>query len=507
MKLIHSLPLHLLLLLEASLTLHVSAGIEVRGGKREGNVLSRTVHKAHRFATRHSKGLADDLRVAFGAVLVSTPKSSGPTGTGGGLRLLSSREEQSVLGNPVVYCKSGGARLGGSNSGGGSSGAGGNMGNGNGNSNGSGTTMMSGGNGGNRTDSKSSTSFGDRPTSTGGGGGGGGAQTTTSTSTSTSAQVPTATPVNNNSPFKIVDSHSGSNFFNGWNFWTFGDPTNGIVNYVDEATARANGLLEINSAGNAIMRVETTPQVSGNRRSVRIQTQLEIDKGLWIMDSLHVPTGCGTWPAFWTNGPAWPFDGEFDIFEGVHDYSANQATLHTDAGCSLSSSSSSTLGISGTVITKLTCAVGGGAGNEGCGVRATTDNTYGAPFNRNKGGVYAGLIDSDGIAVWFFPRGSIPQDIENEAPLPSTWGTPMARWDAGSCSPDRYFNNQAAIFTNTLCGDWAGGVWNNAGVPGQEQSCAQRTGFATCEEYVRNNGGGMSEAYWEVKSVKIYQRK
>ncbi|KAK1228831.1 hypothetical protein PQX77_008126 [Marasmius sp. AFHP31] len=86
---------------------------------------------------------------------------------------------------------------------------------------------------------------------------------------------------------------------------------------------------------------------------------------------MHVPTGCGTWPAFWTNGSAWPFDGEL---EGVHDYSANQATLHTEASCTLSSSTS-TLSISGTVITKLTCAVGGGAGNEGCGVCATKDNS------------------------------------------------------------------------------------------------------------------------------------
>ncbi|KAK1217077.1 hypothetical protein PQX77_020279 [Marasmius sp. AFHP31] len=206
-------------------------------------------------------------------MLVSTPKSSGSTGTGSGLRLLSNREGQSVLGNPVVYCKSGGARFGGSNSGGGgSSGAGGIMGNGNGNSNGGGTSTLSGGSGGNC------------------GGGGGGTQTITSTSAS--ARVSTATPVNHNSPFKIVDSHFGSNFFNVWNFWTFGDPTNGIVNYVDEATARANGLLEINSAGNAIMRVEPTPQVSGNRSSVRIQTQLKTNKGLWIMDSLHVPIGC-----------------------------------------------------------------------------------------------------------------------------------------------------------------------------------------------------------------------
>ena len=101
------------------------------------------------------------------------------------------------------------------------------------------------------------------------------------------------------------------------------------------------------------------------------------------------------------------------------------------------------------MITKLGCGVSG-VSNEGCGVMATQDGTYGAPFNRNRGGVYAGLIDSDGLAVWFFPRGSIPADIEAETPLPSSWGTPMARWDAGSCSPDRYFNNQAAIITNTL---------------------------------------------------------
>ncbi|KAK1235227.1 hypothetical protein PQX77_001553, partial [Marasmius sp. AFHP31] len=249
--------------LTASLILYVSASIKVRGGKREGNILPRTVHKAHRFTARHSKGLADDLRVTFGAVLVSTPQSAGSSmGTGSGLKLLSSREQQYVLGNLVVYCKPGGPRLGEGNSGGDSSGPSGNMWNVNGNSNGNGggTSTMSGGNGGNHTDSTSSTSFGDRPMSTGGGGGGGGAQTTTS------AQVPTATPVNNNSPFKIGDSHSGSKFFNGWNFWTFGDPASGIVNYVVEATARANSLLEINSTGNAIMRVETTPQVFGKQK-------------------------------------------------------------------------------------------------------------------------------------------------------------------------------------------------------------------------------------------------
>lgn len=71
-------------------------------------------------------------------------------------------------------------------------------------------------------------------------------------------------------------------------------------------------------------------------------------------------------------------------------------------------------------------------------------------------------------------------------------------------------------------GDWAGGVWDAAGIPGQEQSCAQRTGVRTCDEYVRRNGAAFNDACecalwlgaltmadaldldWEVKSVKIY---
>lgn len=45
------------------------------------------------------------------------------------------------------------------------------------------------------------------------------------------------------------------------------------------------------------MRVETTSVVSGNRKSVRINTQSQFNGGtLFIMDSVHMPTGCGIWP-------------------------------------------------------------------------------------------------------------------------------------------------------------------------------------------------------------------
>lgn len=58
-----------------------------------------------------------------------------------------------------------------------------------------------------------------------------------------------------------------------------------------------------------------------------------------------------------------------------------------------------------------------------------------------------------------------------------------------------YFQSfQRMISTWLYSGDWAGAVWTGTGIPGQEQSCAQRTGVATCEEFVRNNGGSLNEA-------------
>lgn len=49
------------------------------------------------------------------------------------------------------------------------------------------------------------------------------------------------------------------------------------------------------------------------------------------MDSVHMPVGCGAWPAFWTVpvGPNWPAGGEIDVFEGVDYNTYNQASLHT----------------------------------------------------------------------------------------------------------------------------------------------------------------------------------
>ncbi|KAF8341316.1 glycoside hydrolase family 16 protein [Cantharellus anzutake] len=310
----------------------------------------------------------------------------------------------------------------------------------------------------------------------------------------------------------MKQNYTGSNFFNGWTFFTYADPTHGVVQYRSAADSWSLGLVSINNAGNAIMKVDTTPTVSGNRNSVRIQTSIQYTGGLIILDAVHMPIGCGTWPAFWSVGPAnWPNNGEIDVIEGVHFATRNQMSIHTTAGCTMPANygASGYLASSGPQATNCDVVASGGTG---CGIVSPTPNDYGTGFNSNGGGVYAMKWDTSsggsGISVWFFPRGGIPFDISTKEPQTSGWGIPQGHWPASTCNPSQFFNNHVLVFDTTLCGDWAGAssVWNSATQNGQTGgSCAARTGYANCADFVRAQGGTFSEAYWEVKSVQMYQ--
>ncbi|KAH9850674.1 concanavalin A-like lectin/glucanase domain-containing protein [Lenzites betulinus] len=433
------------------LNLHVPVLVFLLVNTADANLLSRgtdslarAVNRAHHRAAKRSTGLARDLRRAFSGMLF---------------------QQQELDTTPQkVYCVSGSSLTSGSN--GTSDSSTSSLPSGSASAHSSGATQHS------------STASGAAPTSTG---------------SSTSA-----------SPWKISKTYQGDSFFDGWGFWDTDDPTHGTVQYVDRDTANSSNLIEINSDGHAIMRVDTTAQVSGNRKSVRITTTDSFTGGLVVLDAVHMPTGCGTWPAFWSNGPNWPTGGEIDIVEGVNDYSNNQATIHTAHGCTIPSSNSATLNITGNVVGGTNCAAAE-TGNAGCGMTATQSNTYGVDFNNNGGGVYAMQWVDSGISVWFFPRSSIPSDLSSGAPVPNGWGKPMAHWPATDCNMSTFFYQHVAIFDTTLCGDWAGSVWNTAGGAGQEQSCATRTGVSTCAEFVQNHGSSFSDAYWEVNYVKIYQ--
>jgi len=228
------------------------------------------------------------------------------------------------------------------------------------------------------------------------------------------------------------------------------------------------------------------------RDSVRIESKKSFNGGLFLIDLEHLPTGCGTWPAYWTYGPSWPNNGEIDIIEVVARMTADQTTLHTRSGCTMANEDKSSF--TGNM-TSANCDTTQG---NGCSIQAMP-NSSGTPFNNNKGGVYATQWvtgNSGGINIWFFNRGAIPSDITNGKPDPTQWGKPYARFAfGGDCSSDHFQNNTVVINTD-FCGDWAGSSF--------QWDCPD-IWPTTCVQYVQNNPSAFSEAYWTINYVRVYQ--
>ena len=93
--------------------------------------------------------------------------------------------------------------------------------------------------------------------------------------------------------YTLKDQWSGSNFFNGFDFFTGGDPTHGFVNYVDQGTAQSNGLISTSGA-QVYMGVDYTSTLAtdgsqGGRQSVRLTSKATYTEGLFILDATHMP--------------------------------------------------------------------------------------------------------------------------------------------------------------------------------------------------------------------------
>lgn len=194
----------------------------------------------------------------------------------------------------------------------------------------------------------------------------------------------------------------------------------------------------------------------------------------------------------WMTGPNWPNSGEIDIIEGVNDQSSNSMTLHTTSGCTISKEP-----MTGSIET-TNCDVNaaGQSNNQGCGISAGSgaSTTYGSGFNAIDGGVYATEWTGTDIKIWFFPRSSVPSDALGANPNPNNWGTPVANFQ-GDCPIDSHFKDLNIVFDTTFCGDWAGNTWSSS-------TCASKA--SSCEAFVQNNPSAFSNAYWDVKSLKVY---
>ena len=61
-----------------------------------------------------------------------------------------------------------------------------------------------------------------------------------------------------------------------------------------------------------VMRADSTNKVDASSRgrdSVRITSNNAYSDSAVVLELNHMPTGCATWPAFWTVGANWPEDG------------------------------------------------------------------------------------------------------------------------------------------------------------------------------------------------------
>ncbi|KAG2149980.1 glycoside hydrolase family 16 protein [Suillus cothurnatus] len=294
----------------------------------------------------------------------------------------------------------------------------------------------------------------------------------------------------------IQDTYEGSTFFDTFDFYTGSDPTNGLVTFVNQQTAFNDGLAYVTSDNKVIMRGDNTTELAYgvNRSSVRITSQAQYNMGLFILDLDMAPWGCGVWPAFWTVGnETWPYGGEIDIIEGVHDNEHNQVTWHTAPGCNLTQNTNFT----GTIVQtngvdNLQCNAFINY-NAGCGVTEWSHASYGPLFDEANGGVFAMKWDENGIAVWSFYRAAIPLDITQGEPNPSNWGEPVAELSTQSCDISNYFSNHSIVFDITFCGDWAGNSYNSSGCPG------------TCESVLMNPANFVN-ASWIINSLSVYKQ-
>ncbi|KAF4335377.1 Concanavalin A-like lectin glucanases superfamily [Fusarium beomiforme] len=255
--------------------------------------------------------------------------------------------------------------------------------------------------------------------------------------------------------YTLKTDYTGDNyadFFNKFSFWTSSDPTNGYVDYVDQATSLSNGL--IGTGGNIYIGVDHTNVASGRgRKSVRLTSTESYDVNtLFVVDIAHMPQTCGTWPSFWTTATTstWPQQGEVDIIEQANNAQNNQMSLHISnkqGSCVASSSSQMTA-------KKDRWGDCTQEAQGGCDANDPRTTFFGSGFNNNGGGVYAMEWTASHVRIWFFPRNSIPNGTSGplgSSPVPSRWGTPTTSFEG--CDFDAHIKKQHIVIDTTFCGD------------------------------------------------------
>ena len=276
------------------------------------------------------------------------------------------------------------------------------------------------------------------------------------------------------------------------------DPTQGYVNYGawDELIKVSEKKFIVN-AGDI---------KGGKRKMIRMYSRKAYNDGLFVIKADHIPEGNGVWPAFWLTSKTkkWACGGEIDIIEGVNSIgpssSRNSSTLHTNDGSGVCRQD----GVTG--IKNPMCSSDGGTQDkncgcgrnekcpyEGCGVELNSSSSFGQGFNNSGGGIYATELTSDGfITIWFFPKGTEPQDLINDTPDPSSWPNSDNVIKFKQCKGN--FKNLEIVLNTDLCGTWAGTNFING----------DAKGIQACQKYIDTQD--LSKAYWSIDYIKVFQK-
>ena len=360
--------------------------------------------------------------------------------------------------------------------------------------------------------------------------------------------------LNGSGNYSLIEAHTGESFFDYYTFFDGPDSLGsaGYNTYVSREKAESLGIAKVVTADDGTDYVELSSKAGaayddwGNRLrdSVRLEGKLRFNDGLFILDVLEMPSGCGLWPAFWsTDGEVWPDHGEIDIVEPVNTQTIAKTILHTREQCDMYAhvprwmwtghwDSSTGLPEFSTGIpdydTKLetdNCYVASPHQwlNQGCAAVHPERIVLGAPMNARGGGVYAMEWDPAAgfIRTWVFPRSDGFPDNLREAldgggegtirPDPSEWPTPYAFFPIGpgtGCSRD-HFQNHNLIINLAICGTVAGNRFANDCPDLFQKYNVNNDSVATCNAYVDSDEARSmldETAKWKIKGVYVYQR-
>ncbi|KAF2186909.1 glycoside hydrolase family 16 protein, partial [Zopfia rhizophila CBS 207.26] len=300
--------------------------------------------------------------------------------------------------------------------------------------------------------------------------------------------------------YRLIQSYTLQNFFEEFKIFTVcKGPTDGFVQYVPYSSTVSTGLIG-NTSDLIYLGVDHNdiydPHGIG-RPSVRLESKMTFAEGLFVLGLTHLPTGCGTWPAWWSVGLGdWPEDGEIDVIEGSNDGTRNVAALHAAGDCIVPGD------VSQTAIWK----------NTDCNAnhRRMRDDIPGYSLMQLE--VYTMEWTRESIKIWFFPSALIPYSLTFPSSYyPSYSHTDLSTWAPPSASfsgpysfsfGDKFFNHTIVIDI-TFCGGWAGGSYGKTIpiCPKLEGASAQDS----CKTFVENNRQAFVEAYWGIRSHRVWQ--